>query len=71
MSSVKYILTKYETIRRTEKVEYVVEIPENIRNKTVYANEQVLDSNYVDYKVVDIVDSEMLGEETRSLLRVK
>ena len=71
MSSIKYILTKYETIRRTEKVEYAVEIPESIRNKTVYANEQVLDSNYVDYKVVDIVDSEMLDEETRSLRRVK
>lgn len=71
MSSVKYILTKYETIRRTEKVEYAVEIPENVRKKTVYANEQVLDNNYVDYKVVDIVDSEMLDEETRSLRRVK
>ncbi len=71
MSSVKYVLTKYETIRRTEKVEYAVAIPENIRNKTVYANEQVLDNNYVDYKVVDIVDSEMLDEETRSLRRVK
>ena len=71
MSSVKYILTKYETIRRTEKVEYAVDIPENIKNKTVYANEQVLDNNYVDYKVVDIVDSEMLDEETRSLRRVR
>jgi hypothetical protein len=71
MSSVKYILTRYETIRRTEKVKYAVEIPENIRNKTVYANEQVLDNNYVDCKVVDIVDSEMLDEETRSLRRVK
>ena len=71
MSSVKYILTKYETIRRTEKVEYAVEIPENIRNKTAYANEQVLDNNYVDYKVVVMVDSEMLDEETRSLRRVK
>ena len=71
MSSVKYILTKYETIRRTEKVEYAVEIPENIKNKKVYADEQVLYNNYVDYKVVDIVDSEMLDEETRSLRRGK
>jgi hypothetical protein len=71
MSSVKYILTKYETMRRTEKVEYAVEIPENIKNKKVYADEQVLYNNYVDYKVVDIVDSEMLDEETRSLRRVK
>ncbi len=71
MSSVKYILTKYETIRRTEKVEYTVEIPENIRNKTAYADEQVLDNNYADYKVVDIVDSELLDEETRNLRRSK
>jgi hypothetical protein len=71
MSSTKYILTKYETIRRTEKVEYTVEIPENINNKTAYADEQVIDSNYADYKVVDIVDSEKLDEEVRSLRRFK
>lgn len=67
MSSVKYILTKYETIRRTEKVEYAVEIPENVKNKKVYAVERVIDNNYVDYKVVDIVDSEILDEEIRNL----
>jgi hypothetical protein len=71
MSSVKYILTKYETIRRTEKVEYTVEIPESIRNKTVYADEQVFDNDYTDYKVVDIVDSEKLDEEIHSLRKVK
>jgi len=71
MSSQKYILTKYETIRRTEKVQYTVEIPENIRNKTIYADEQVLDNNYTDCKVVDIVDSEMLDEEIHSLRRIK
>lgn len=71
MSSTKYILTRYETIRRTEKVEYMVEIPENIRNKTVYADEQVFDNNYTEYKVVDIVDSEKLDEEIVSLQKVK
>ncbi len=71
MSSVKYILTKHETIRRTEKVEYTVEIPENIRNKTEYADEQVFDNNYIEFKVVDIVDSEKLDEEIRSLRKVK
>lgn len=71
MSTTKFILTKYETIRRTEKVEYTVEVPENIRNKTAYAEEQVFDNNYLDYKVVDIVDSEKLDEEIRSLRRVK
>ena len=71
MNSTKYILTKYETIRRTEKVEYTVEIPENIKNKTGYADELVLFNNYKDYKVVDIVDSEKLDEEIRNLRRVR
>lgn len=71
MSSVKYILTKYETIRRTEKVEYTVEIPKNTKNKTEYANEQVLGSNYLEYKVSDIVDSEMLYEEIQNLRKVR
>jgi len=71
MSSVKYILTKYETIRRTEKVEYAVEIPENVKNKKVYAVERVIDNNYVDYKVVDIIDSEILDEEIRNLRKVR
>ena len=71
MSSTKYILTRYETIRRTEKVEYTVEIPENIKKKTEYANEQVLGNNYLEYKVTDIVDSEILDEEIKRLRRVK
>jgi len=71
MSSVKYILTKYETIRRTEKVEYMVEIPENTKKKTEYANEQVLGNNYLEYKVTDIVDSEILDEEIERLRRVR
>ncbi len=71
MSIVKYILTKYETVRRTEKIEYTVEIPENIKNKTVYANKQVLDNNYTNYEVVDIVDSESLDEEIRSFRRAE
>ena len=70
MNSGKYVLTKYETIRRTEKVEYTVEIPFNIGNKTEYADEQVFDNNYVDYKVVDIVDSEMLDEEICALRKL-
>lgn len=70
MSNIKYILTKYETIRRTEKVEYLINIPNNIVDKTVYADEQVLDNNYEDFKVVDIVDSERLDEEFFSLRKV-
>lgn len=71
MNNIRYILTKYETIRRTEKVEYTIEIPETIKNKREYANEQVLDNNYVALRVVDIVDSEWLNDETRSLRKVK
>ena len=67
MNSIRYVLTKYETIRRTEKVEYTVEIPVNIKNKIEYADEQVFGNNYVGYRVVDIVDSEKLDEEIRSL----
>jgi len=63
MKSTKYILTKHENIRRIEKVEYEIEIPEKIKNKMEYADEQVLENNYNNYKIVDIIDSEMLDEE--------
>jgi hypothetical protein len=71
MNSTKYVLTRYETIRRTEKVEYTVEIPKNVKNKTEYADEQILDNNYLEDKVADIVDSEMLYEEICSLRKVR
>lgn len=67
MKSTKYILTKYENIRRIEKVEYEIEIPEKIKNKIEYADEQVLENNYNNYKIVDIIDSEMLDEEIMDL----
>ena len=71
MSSVKYILTKYERILRVEKVEYTVEIPGDTKDKVAYATEQVLDNTYTDCKVVDIPVSKMLDEEIHSLRRVK
>lgn len=71
MNGKKYILTKYERILRVEKVEYIVEIPERIKNKLAYASKQVLESNYIDYKIVDIPFSEMLEEEIDGLLSVK
>lgn len=71
MNNIRYILTKYETIRRTEKVEYVVDIPEIVRNKKEYAGELVFDGDYLDCKVVDIVDSEKLDEEVRSLRKIR
>ena len=71
MENLKYILTKYERILRVEKVEYTVDIPLNIKNKRAYAAEQLLNSNYVDYKVVDIPFSELLEERTHGLRRVK
>jgi len=59
----KYILTKYETIRRTEQIEYYIDIPKNIKNKERYANNQIFENKYKKYKIVDIVDSEILDDE--------
>lgn len=63
----KYILIKDETIRRTERVQYEIDIPKNIKNKTEYADEQVKENNYKSYKISDIVDGELLDEEVVSL----
>ncbi len=63
----KYILTKDETIRRTERMQYEVEIPKNIKNKIEYADEQVRENNYKSYKMVNIVDGEILDEEVIDL----
>ena len=63
----KHILTKYETIRRTEKIEYSINIPKNIKNKERYANNQVMENKYKRYKVVDVVGSEILDDEIINL----
>lgn len=63
MKIVKYTLTKYETIRRVEKVEYILEIPSHVRNKEKCAIDQVACGDYKSYKVADVVDSEMLDEQ--------
>jgi len=63
----KYILTKDETIRKTERIQYEIEIPRNIRNKTEYADEQVKENNYKSYKISDIIDSELLDDEVIDL----
>ena len=60
---IKYIITKHETVRRTEKVQYVVSVPEKIKNKAEYAQKQLGEGNYLSCKVVDIIDSEMLDDE--------
>lgn len=65
----KYIATKLETIRRTEKVQYAVLIPERIKNKEEYAQEQLERGDYLSCKVVDIIDSEMLDDEIISLAK--
>lgn len=59
----KYFLTKYETITRTEKIQYEIEIPKNIKDKTGYANNQVVENNYQSYKLLDIVGSEFINDE--------
>ena len=71
MKSTKYIVTKHETIRRIEKVEYQVEIPSHIRNKEQYAHDKINDNDYMDCKVVDILDSEMLDDELIYLKKCK
>ena len=63
MKNIKHILTKYETVKKTEKVEYEIEIPEDIENKTKYANKQILENNYGNFNVIDIINSEMFDEE--------
>jgi len=63
----KYILTKDEIIRKTERIQYEIEIPRNIRNKTEYADEQVKENNYKSYKISDIIDSELLDDEVIDL----
>ncbi|MBI5621652.1 hypothetical protein HY933_02180 [Candidatus Falkowbacteria bacterium] len=60
----KYFLTKYETITRTEKVQYEIEIPKNIKGKRKYADNQIQENNYQSHKVLDVVDSELIDEET-------
>jgi len=69
MKTTKYILTKHETVRKTEKVEYEIEIPEKIKNKTEYANNQIFNNNYKNCKVADIIDSELIDEEFIDLRR--
>ena len=59
----KYFLTKYETITRTEKVQYEIEVPENIKSKKKYADNQIQENNYQSHKILDIIDSELMDEE--------
>jgi len=63
----KYILIKNETIRRTETIEYSVDIPKNIKDKEEYANNQIIENKYKKYKIVDIIAGEILDEEIVSL----
>ncbi len=63
----KYLLTKHETIRRTEKIQYEIEIPKNIKDKKRYANNQIEENNYQSYKLLDIVDSKLLDDEILNL----
>ncbi len=66
----KYILIKDESIRRTERMQYKVEIPKNIKNKIEYADNQVKKNNYQSCKMLDIVDSEMLDDEVVNLKKI-
>lgn len=63
MKSTQYIITKHETIRRIEQVEYMVKIPLHIRNKEQYAYDKINDGDYLSCKLVDVLDGEMLDDE--------
>jgi len=63
----EHILTKYETVKRTEKIEYSIDIPKNIKDKEKYANNQVAENEYKKCKIVDIIDSEILDDKVISL----
>ncbi len=63
----KYILIKDETIRRTERMQYEVEVPKNIKNIIEYADNQIKENNYKSCKMLDIVDSELLDDEVVDL----
>ncbi len=63
----KHILTKYETIKRTEKIEYLIDIPKNIKNKERYASNQIFENKYKECKVIDVIDSEILDDEVINL----
>ena len=63
----KYILIKGETIRRTERMQYEVEVPKNIKNIIEYADNQIKENNYKSCKMLDIVDSELLDDEVVDL----
>ncbi len=67
----KYLLIKDETIRRTERMQYEVEIPKNIKNKIEYADNQVKENKYKTYKMLDIVDSELLDDEVVDLKKLQ
>jgi hypothetical protein len=58
-----YILTKHETVRRTEKIQYEIEVPENIINKERYARNKIQENNYKSCKIIDIIDSELIEDE--------
>ena len=59
----KYFLTKHETITRTEKVQYEIEIPKNIKSKKRYADNQIQENNYQSHKILDVVNSELIDEK--------
>lgn len=65
----KYLLTRYETIKRVEEVEYEIEIPHGIKSKSEYAEEKVLGGAYEHCRVMNVLESESLDEETVGLKR--
>ena len=67
----KYVLTRHETMTRTEKVQYEIDIPTHITRKREYAEGQFSDGNYSASNVIGVLDSQMIDEENISLRRKK
>lgn len=65
----KYVLTRHETITKTEEVQYEIDVPTNIKSKQEYAEEQISDGNYSKSKIVNVLDSQIIGEENLSFRR--
>lgn len=66
-NATKYILIRHETIIRTEKIRYEINIPEDIIDKKEYAEEMVSSGDYINSKVVDVLGGQVVNEENLSL----
>ena len=74
MHKIKVLLTKIEEVRRVERVKYLatVNLPKKVKQVKKYLQRKIKVSDEIDIidrKVisVDILDSDVIGEETESV----